>query len=108
MAKRKLANVLSISEDTHEAWIGDQLLKLRHREWELLILFATNPGRVLKRAFLLESVWGIDKDILYDSTTLTVHVSRLRAKLVAAGWEGDPIEVVYLYGYKFAGNCATL
>jgi DNA-binding response OmpR family regulator len=72
---------------------------LTQREFELLLYLAARPGRVFSRDQLMEAVWGYT--FFTDTSTVTVHVRRLRAKL-----EPDParpryIETVWGVGYRF-------
>lgn len=68
---------------------------LTPKEFELLWMMASNPGRAFQRDMLLERVWGFEAG---DARTLEVHISRLREKLGAAkGW----IKTVWGVGYKF-------
>lgn len=80
--------------------VGGQPVDLTPKEFDLLVLLASHPGRVFGRETLLEKVWGYD--YLGDSRTVDVHVQRLRRKL-----EEDPHHPRYLLtvrsiGYKFA------
>ena len=62
-----------------EALTGNESLKLRTKEFDLLYVFAQNPDIVLSRERLLNQVWGYD---YYGETrTVDVHVSHLRDKL---------------------------
>jgi len=77
---------------------GEEIM-LTMREFDLLAFFAENPGRVFSRDQLMESVWG--EPWFDDTSTVTVHVRRLRAKL-----DDDPaaprfIETVWGVGYRF-------
>ncbi len=62
---------------------GEQKVELTAREFDLLYLLATSPGRVYTRENLLESVWG--SPYYADLRTVDVHIRRLREKL-----EDDP------------------
>jgi len=80
--------------------VGGQPVELTPKEFDLLVLLASHPGRVFGRETLLERVWGYD--YLGDSRTVDVHIQRLRRKL-----EEDPHHPRYLLtvrsiGYKFA------
>jgi two-component system response regulator ResD len=73
-------------------------VQLSQREFDLLEFFASNPGRAFSRDQLLDRVWGAP---LSDTSTVTVHVRRLRAKI-----EPDPerprfIQTVWGVGYRF-------
>jgi DNA-binding response OmpR family regulator len=74
-------------------------VRLTRREFDLLFLLASNAGRTFSRAELLDEVWDFAWD--GDTSTVTVHVRRLREKL-----EDDPSNPVHLLtvwgiGYRF-------
>ena len=69
-------------------------LTLTRKEYELLLLFARNPGIALYRETIYERVWG--NDYLGDSRTIDLHVQRVRKK---AGWE-DKLQSIYKVGYR--------
>ncbi len=71
------------------------VLKLTYKEFDLLLLFARNPGTAFYRETIYERVW--DSPYMGDSRTVDLHVQRLRKK---AGLEGN-IEAVYKVGYRF-------
>ena len=69
-------------------------LSLPRKEFELLFLLASKPGKVFKRDFILESIWG--KDVIVGDRTIDVHVRKLREKI------GDSyIKTIKGVGYKF-------
>jgi len=73
---------------------------LTQREFDLLLFLARHPGQVFSRDQLMEAVWQYS--FYSDTSTVTVHVRRLRAKI-----EPDPasprrIETVWGVGYRFA------
>lgn len=69
-------------------------LPLTKKEYDLLLLFAQNPGIVLYKSTIYERVWGGE----YPETTRTVelHVQRMKKK---AGWN-DLLKPVYSIGYR--------
>jgi DNA-binding response OmpR family regulator len=78
---------------------GDAV-QLTGREFELLLFLARHPGRAFTRDELMDHVWQYA--FYTDTSTVTVHIRRLRAKL-----EADPeaprwIETVWGLGYRFA------
>ena len=78
-----------------EVLIGNESLKLRTKEFDLLSVFAQNPDIVLSRERLLNQVWGYD---YYGETrTVDVHVSHLRDKLINSPAD---IETYRGTGYK--------
>lgn len=76
---------------------NDEEIKLKPREYDLLLLFSENKGRVFSRETLLDSVWTMDYD--GDIRTVDVHVQRLRKKLDD---KNNPsiIETIFGVGYK--------
>ncbi|MGH2497612.1 MAG: response regulator transcription factor [Ktedonobacteraceae bacterium] len=71
-------------------------LELTPKEYELLLLLASHPGRAFSREFLLQQLWGYDYDG-FDRTVDT-HITRLRKKL---GAPGEKIVTVWGVGYRF-------
>jgi two-component system response regulator ResD len=80
-------------------WRGEEALELTATEFDLLWRMSSNPGHVFTREQLLSAVWGYD--YIGDTSTVTVHMRRLREKL-----ERDPgrprwLKTVWGVGYKF-------
>lgn len=67
---------------------------LAKKEFELLYLLASRPGRVFLRNEILSQVWG--KDVIVGDRTIDVHIRKIRQKL-----ELDCIKTVKGVGYKF-------
>jgi len=70
-------------------------INLPRKEFELLYLLASKPGKVFKRDYILESVWG--KDVVVGDRTIDVHIRKLREKI-----EHTFFKTVKGVGYKFA------
>ena len=90
---------LEIDVPRRELRRGGAPVKLTRKEFDLLVLLTSNPGRVFTRSELLEDVWDFAWD--GDTNTVTVHMRRLREKI-----EDDPSEPVRLItvwgvGYRF-------
>ena len=87
---------LRVDVDAHRASLDGVELGLTPKEFELLLLFATNPGRAFNREFLIERIWGGE----YEGFDRAVdnHIRRLRAKL---GDFGEKITTVWGVGYRF-------
>ncbi len=77
---------------------ADRTLSMR----DLLNYFARNPGRVFRRAELLDKVWGYGHEG-YEHT-VNSHINRLRAKIETDPSRPDKIVTVWGVGYKFAGQ----
>ena len=90
---------LHLDEACRSARIDGEPVELTAREFDLLVYFARSPGRVYRRAQLLDNVWGVGHEG-YEHT-VNSHINRLRSKLQAAGAGEDYILTVWGVGYKF-------
>jgi len=88
---------LTINKATREVRIGERLVDLRTREFELLAVLAEQPGRVFTREQLLREAWGYE--YFGQTRTVDVHVGQLRKKLAGASAHVETISGV---GYKLA------
>jgi DNA-binding response OmpR family regulator len=88
--------LLSIYELERVVMLDGVELDLTPKEYELLLLLASHPGRAFSREFLLQHLWGYDYDG-FDRTVDT-HITRLRKKL---GTDGEKIVTVWSVGYRF-------
>jgi DNA-binding response OmpR family regulator len=90
---------LRIDFRSHEATLAGKPLGLTSKEFDLLVHFARNPGRVFSRVQLLESVWGTT----YEGYELAVntHINRLRAKVEVDPAKPRFIQTVRGVGYRF-------
>ncbi len=86
---------LVVDLDKRDVTVGDQRVRLRTREFELLAALAQNAEIVLSRDQLLENVWGYE--YAGETRTVDVHVNHLRDKLSDCDAE---IETVWGVGYK--------
>jgi two-component system alkaline phosphatase synthesis response regulator PhoP len=91
---------LRIELDKRTVWVADRAVELTAKEYDLLVLFASNPGRAYSRQQLLYQVWGYQFEGYQH--TVNSHINRLRNKI-----EVDPANPVYLktvwgFGYRFA------
>ena len=78
----------------------DDSIELTQREFELLLFLARHPGQAFTRDQLMQSVWHYA--FYTDSSTVTVHIRRLRAKLELDPARPRHIETVWGVGYRFA------
>jgi DNA-binding response OmpR family regulator len=86
---------LTLDKARREVKVGEELMNLRTKEFDLLTAFVENPGIALTRDQLLETVWGYD--YAGETRTVDVHVQHLRSKLADAGVQ---IETLRGVGYK--------
>ena len=88
-----------IDQSTRTVKVNDQEVHLTPKEYELLLYFARNPGKVLTHRILLGAVWGGDS--VEQNEYLRVFIGQLRKKI-----EKDPANPVYIVtdpwvGYRF-------
>jgi DNA-binding response OmpR family regulator len=90
---------LKIDPAKREVTVGDRQIDLTPKEFEILRLFASNPGRVFPRKYLLEKIW----DYAYEGYDRTIdsHINRLRAKVEENPDNPQLILTVWGIGYKF-------
>ena len=96
----RFGEVLSVDARSREVAVRGHSVVLTHKEFDLLLHFAQNPGRVYTRSQLLDAVWGYSHEG-YEHA-VNCHINRLRAKV-----ERDPakpalLQTVWGVGYKFA------
>jgi two-component system response regulator ResD len=90
---------LFINPKSRETKVNGNSLQLTPKEFDLLLFFAKNPGRVFTREQLLEEVWGYD---FYGGLrTVDTHVKQLREKITKQNYGPDYITTVWGVGYKF-------
>ena len=91
---------LRIDPAKREVMVGDRQVELTPKEFELLRLFASNPGRVFPRKYLLEKIW----DYSYEGYDRTIdsHINRLRAKIEENPENPQLVLTVWGIGYKFS------
>ena len=80
--------------------VRGEVVELTALEFDLLLHFASHPGRVFSRAQLLDAVWGYSHDG-YEHT-VTTHINRLRAKLEADPLKPQLVLTVRGAGYKLS------
>lgn len=91
---------LVIDPAKRNATIEGRSLDLTAKEFDLLLHFARNPGKVYTRSQLLDMVWGYGHDG-YEHT-VNSHINRLRAKIEKDSAHPDYILTIWGVGYKFA------
>ena len=93
-------NELIIDTLAKTVHINGKLLELTRKEYQLLLYFAYNKGRVISKNAIAEHLWGDEMEGAGNFDFIYTHVKNLRKKLIAAGCR-DYIQSVYGMGYKF-------
>ena len=65
----------------------------------MLLFLVENPNRVFSKEVLFERIWGYDA--LSDTTTITVHIARIREKIEGDSGKYKYVETVWGAGYRF-------
>jgi|SRR5437764_440250 len=91
---------LEIDPAAHTVTVDGAPVSLSQREFDLLLFLARHPGRAFTRAELMERVWQFS--FYTDTSTVTVHVRRLRSKIETDPAEPRFIQTVWGVGYRFA------
>ncbi len=91
--KIKLGNLV-INREEYKIILGKEEIILPRKEFELLALLASKPGKVFKREDILDSIWG--NDVVVGGRTIDVHIRKLREKI-----GDDRFKTVKGVGYKF-------
>jgi two-component system, OmpR family, response regulator ResD len=90
---------LRVEPATRRVFLDGKELSLTQREFDLLAWLAERPGQVFSRDQLMEAVW--ESPFFTDTSTVTVHIRRLRAKLGDDSAEPRFVETVWGVGYRF-------
>ena len=90
--------------ETNPGWANLQsipkILDQKAKEFDLLLHFVQNPGRVYSRTHLLDQVWGYTHSG-YEHT-VNSHINRLRSKIEKDPAQPTFIQTVWGVGYKFS------
>jgi two-component system response regulator ResD len=90
---------LVIDPGAHRVLRDGNEVALTQREFELLVFLASHPGRVFTREQLMDAVWRYS--FYTDTSTVTVHIRRLRSKIEERPDEPRHVQTVWGVGYRF-------
>jgi DNA-binding response OmpR family regulator len=93
---------LEIDPRARRVVVHGREVDLTAREFDLLHFLAQHPGQVFSRDQLMDRVWGFP--YYADTTTVTVHVRRLRAKIESDASNPEWVQTVWGVGYRFGGR----
>lgn len=96
---------LHIDVDKRKIMVNDRRIELSPKEFELLVLMASNPGRNYTRSELLNMIWGYNFEG-YEHT-VNSHINRLRAKIESDMANPTYILTTWGVGYKFNEDIAS-
>ena len=89
----KIGNLV-INREEYKIILEGTEIVLPRKEFELLSLLASKPGKVFKREEILDKVWG--NEVIVGGRTIDVHIRKLREKI-----GNDSFKTIKGVGYKF-------
>ncbi len=92
---------LTIEKKARRVFLDDQEIMLANKEFDLLVFLASHPNVVFSKDTLFDKIWGFDS--LGETSTVTVHINRLREKIEKNMSNPEYIETVWGAGYRFRG-----
>jgi DNA-binding response OmpR family regulator len=90
---------LRVDPASREVFVAGAEIALTQREFELLLFLARHPGQVFSRDQLMDAVWQYS--FYTDTSTVTVHIRRLRGKIEPNPANPRHIQTVWGVGYRF-------
>jgi DNA-binding response OmpR family regulator len=90
---------MTIDPASRRVFVRGEEAQLTQREFDVLLFLARHPGQVFSRNQLMDAVWQYS--FYSDTSTVTVHIRRLRAKLEADPGVPRHIQTVWGVGYRF-------
>ncbi|MBS4173040.1 response regulator transcription factor [Bacillus sp. FJAT-49736] len=89
---------LYINKSSRQVFVNEKEILLTAREFDLLTFLAMHPNQVFSKEHLFERIWGFDA--LGDTSTVTVHVRRIREKMEVDPSNPNYLETVWGTGYR--------
>jgi DNA-binding response OmpR family regulator len=91
---------MTIEPASRRVFVRGGEVTLTQREFDVLLFLARHPGQVFSRNQLMDAIWQYS--FYTDTSTVTVHIRRLRAKIESDPAQPHHIETVWGVGYRFA------
>lgn len=82
-----------------KATIGGRPLELTPKEFQLLVLFASNPEKVFTKDQIVEAVWG--KEYMGSTTSIAVFIRKIREKIEESPSHPERLQTVWYVGYRY-------
>ena len=90
---------LKIDKKVRRVFVNSKEISFTNKEFELLTCLAENPDTIFSKEELFEKIWQYDS--IGETSTVTVHVNRIRDKLFAADKNFEYVNTVWGKGYRF-------
>ena len=93
---------MTIDPAGRQVYVRDEEVVLTQREFDVLLFLARHPGQAFSRNQLMDAIWQYS--FYTDTSTVTVHIRRLRAKIESDPGQPRHIQTVWGVGYRFAAT----
>ncbi|MBR3149167.1 MAG: response regulator transcription factor [Eubacterium sp.] len=93
------AGTLTVDIDARRVYVNGQEIVFTNKEFDLIACLAENPDRIFSKDELFEKIWKYDS--MGETSTVTVHVNRIRDKISAIDSDFEYINTVWGRGYRF-------
>lgn len=90
---------LKLDKNARRATLNDKEILLTNKEFDLLYFLASNPDTVYSKEKLFDEIWQYDP--IGETSTITVHVNRIRDKIKEIDPHADYVHTVWGKGYRF-------
>ena len=90
---------LHIDIKARRVFLNEKEIILANKEFDLLVFLSSNPNIVFSKDTLFDKIWGLDS--IGETSTVTVHINRLREKIETDSQNPRYIETVWGAGYRF-------
>ena len=101
--EQKITEIVSgdftINTENRRLFILEREINVTSKEFDMLLLLVTNPGKVYSRDELLRTIWG--EDYPGDARTVDVHIRRLREKIEPNASEPKYVHTKWGVGYYY-------
>jgi DNA-binding response OmpR family regulator len=91
---------MTIDPAGRQLFVRGEEVVLTQREFDVLLFLARHPGQAFSRNQLMDAIWQYS--FYTDTSTVTVHIRRLRAKIESDPGQPRHIQTVWGVGYRFA------
>lgn len=92
---------LEINTTAHKVFVNGKEVQMTAKEYELLLLLASNPNMVFTKEHIFDTIWG--NDYYGDTATVAVHIQKIRKKIEKDPANPEYIETLWGTGYRFNG-----
>ncbi|MBQ7202674.1 MAG: response regulator transcription factor [Eubacterium sp.] len=93
------AGPIKIDTEARRVFVDSKEVTFTNKEFDLIVCLAENPDKIFSKDELFEKIWKYDS--MGETSTVTVHVNRIRDKIDAVNPEFEYINTIWGKGYRF-------